>query len=263
MPPRPHRSTPTSRRSLPSGVKPGSPARPADHPRTAAAGCADARCPKHRPRDERRATLPRPGPIHYRPRWPGWQRTRAGERAAERGPRRPVAGASRAATGGGLHRCAHPDLLLIILTARTREIDIAVGLDAGIDASLIKPFTVTVLLARLRARLRRRATTEQLDAVPVRVGDLVMDILARRCVPAGMQIPLRHKQFELFWPGNPGPRATDGLGLKRELFRLNLNPRRHDSCAAPSPVRGRGPESVPGSWECSGDHHPPRPRQSH
>lgn len=50
-----------------------------------------------------------------------------------------------------------PELLIVILTARTDEIDVIAGLDAGADDYLVKPFSMTVLLARLRAHLRRRA----------------------------------------------------------------------------------------------------------
>ncbi|MBI0314912.1 response regulator, partial [Streptomyces javensis] len=53
-------------------------------------------------------------------------------------------------------RDEHPDVLILILTARSEEIDVIVGLDAGADDYLVKPFSLTVLLARLRAHLRRR-----------------------------------------------------------------------------------------------------------
>ncbi|WP_141315376.1 response regulator transcription factor [Streptomyces spinoverrucosus] len=93
-------------------------------------------------------------------------------------------------------RARHPDLLIIILTARTDDIDVIAGLDAGADDYLVKPFTLTVLLARLRAHLRRRATAAP-PQEPIRCGDLVVDVTARRCLLHDREIPLRPKEFEL------------------------------------------------------------------
>ncbi|MEP7192225.1 MAG: response regulator transcription factor [Actinomycetota bacterium] len=93
-------------------------------------------------------------------------------------------------------RVEHPDLLIVILTARSDEIDVVVGLDAGADDYLVKPFNLTVLLARLRAHLRRRPDTAT-DTEPIRVADLVVDIAARRCLVGDREIDLRPKEFEL------------------------------------------------------------------
>jgi DNA-binding response OmpR family regulator len=93
-------------------------------------------------------------------------------------------------------RARHPDLLIIILTARTDDIDVIAGLDAGADDYLVKPFSLTVLLARLRAHLRRRTIASPRQQ-PISIGDLVLDTTARRCVLHGEEIPLRPKEFEL------------------------------------------------------------------
>ncbi|AYG81922.1 Transcriptional regulatory protein WalR [Streptomyces hundungensis] len=92
-------------------------------------------------------------------------------------------------------RAERPDLLIIILTARTDDIDIIAGLDAGADDYLVKPFSLTVLLARLRAHLRRHTPTTH--APPLHLGDLVVDTAARRCTLHGIDVPLRPKEFEL------------------------------------------------------------------
>ncbi|MFF3816234.1 response regulator transcription factor [Streptomyces bluensis] len=93
-------------------------------------------------------------------------------------------------------RAGHPDLLIIIFTARTDDIDIIAGLDAGADDYLVKPFSLTVLLARLRAHLRRR-TAASTPQEPVRLDDLVLDTTARRCTLHGEELPLRPKEFDL------------------------------------------------------------------
>jgi DNA-binding response OmpR family regulator len=88
-----------------------------------------------------------------------------------------------------------PALLLVILTARSDEIDIVSGLDAGADDYLVKPFSLTVLLARLRAHLRKRPE-ERVDG-PVVIADLTVDTAARRCTVAGAELILRPKEYEL------------------------------------------------------------------
>jgi DNA-binding response OmpR family regulator len=93
-------------------------------------------------------------------------------------------------------RAEQPDIVLIILTARGDEIDVVIGLDAGADDYLVKPFSVTVLLARLRAHLRRRPAAAS-GTEPIRVADLVVDVAARRCCLRDREIDLRPKEFEL------------------------------------------------------------------
>jgi DNA-binding response OmpR family regulator len=89
------------------------------------------------------------------------------------------------------------DLLIVVLTARTDDIDIIAGLDAGADDYLVKPFSLTVLLARLRAHLRRRTLTAPAQRQPIPLGDLVIDPAARRCHLHDAEVPLRPKEFEL------------------------------------------------------------------
>jgi DNA-binding response OmpR family regulator len=80
---------------------------------------------------------------------------------------------------GGLPSC-----VIVILTARREEMDVVVGLEAGADDYLTKPFRFTELLARIRAHLRRGAPVSGTQR-PLRVGDLVMDLAARRCTLGG------------------------------------------------------------------------------
>lgn len=88
------------------------------------------------------------------------------------------------------------DVLLLIITARSDEIDVIVGLDAGADDYLVKPFSLTVLLARLRAHLRRRPDPGA-EAGQIQVGDLTVDLSSRRCLVGDEEIPLRPKEFDL------------------------------------------------------------------
>src|ERR1700712_2620439 len=84
-----------------------------------------------------------------------------------------------------------PDLPVLMLTARTDEVDFVVGLDAGADDYVGKPFRLAELLARVRALLRRRAP-EILDAGGVR-----MEPSARRVLVDGVEVGLANKEFEL------------------------------------------------------------------
>ncbi|MGZ4676474.1 MAG: response regulator transcription factor [Acidimicrobiia bacterium] len=95
----------------------------------------------------------------------------------------------------GLRR-ANPTLPIVILTARRSEVDVVLGLDAGADDYITKPFRLAELLARVRAQLRRgeRAT---LGGDQLRVGDVEVEVDARRVRVAGREIDLRAREFEL------------------------------------------------------------------
>ena len=90
-------------------------------------------------------------------------------------------------------RATDPDIQILILTARAEEIDVVVGLDAGADDYLGKPFRLAELLARVRARLRREHDGEaQLVAGPITV-----DVAARRAFAGERELDLRPKEFDL------------------------------------------------------------------
>jgi len=92
-------------------------------------------------------------------------------------------------------RATEPDVEILILTARGAEIDVVVGLDAGADDYLAKPFRLAELLARVRARLRR----ERDDGERIRVGPITVDRGARQVFVAGDELDLRPKEFDLLW----------------------------------------------------------------
>jgi DNA-binding response OmpR family regulator len=93
-------------------------------------------------------------------------------------------------------RAACPGMVLVILTARTDEMDVVVGLEAGADDYLTKPFRFGELLARVRAHLRRQAVVPQSQEHLV-VGRLRLDVAARRVTIDDEEVTLRTKEFEL------------------------------------------------------------------
>jgi DNA-binding response OmpR family regulator len=93
-------------------------------------------------------------------------------------------------------RAALPDTVIVMLTARAEEIDVVLGLDAGADDYLTKPFRLTELLARVRAHLRR-GTAGPAPAPPVAVGPLRVDPDSRRATVDGREVSLRPKEFDL------------------------------------------------------------------
>ena len=86
-------------------------------------------------------------------------------------------------------------LPVIMLTARGEEADKVVGLDAGADDYLTKPFSTQELLARIRAVLRRKAP-EALDAA-VEVGPLRLDPATHRVTGHGREVKLGATEFRL------------------------------------------------------------------
>ncbi|OHA18183.1 MAG: hypothetical protein A2664_01795 [Candidatus Taylorbacteria bacterium RIFCSPHIGHO2_01_FULL_46_22b] len=83
---------------------------------------------------------------------------------------------------------------IIMLTAMGEVTDRILGLDAGADDYLIKPFSLDELFARIRAVMRRRRSTES-DII--KVSDLVMDRKRHEVTRAGKLIPLTPKEYKL------------------------------------------------------------------
>src|ERR1700730_1628919 len=95
-------------------------------------------------------------------------------------------------------RASNPTAVLVILTARTDEMDVVVGLEAGADDYLTKPVRLAELLARVRAHLRRpRSSPAAERAEAVQIDDLRVNPGARRVFVGGKEIHLRPKEFEL------------------------------------------------------------------
>lgn len=90
-------------------------------------------------------------------------------------------------------RASGADLAVLMLTARTDEVDFVVGLDAGADDYVGKPFRLAELLARVRALLRRSGIGD--DAVEV--GGIRLEPAARRVLVNGAEVNLANKEYEL------------------------------------------------------------------
>jgi DNA-binding response OmpR family regulator len=83
---------------------------------------------------------------------------------------------------------------VLVLTARADEVDTVVGLDAGADDYVTKPFRLAELLARVRALLRRR---EGSVGGALSFGDLRLDLARREAQRGERRIELTTKEFEL------------------------------------------------------------------
>ena len=83
---------------------------------------------------------------------------------------------------------------VLVLTARDSLEDRVIGLDAGADDYLVKPFAFAELLARIRALVRRGRVA---DAPRLGVGDLEMDLVTRKVLRAGKPVDLTVREFEL------------------------------------------------------------------
>src|SRR5690606_30865950 len=91
-------------------------------------------------------------------------------------------------------RALRPSLPVIVLTAKGSTADKVANLDAGADDYVVKPFSFSELLARIRARLRGG---EQPSATTLEVNGLVLDLLARRATVDGRSVDLSAREFAL------------------------------------------------------------------
>jgi DNA-binding response OmpR family regulator len=99
---------------------------------------------------------------------------------------------------------------ILMLTARSGEVDRVVGLELGADDYLAKPFSLRELLARVKAILRRaemdRTVVEAAEPDRIAAGDLLIQLSRRRVEVSGAEVALKPREFDLlaFLARHPG-----------------------------------------------------------
>ncbi|MEI8222525.1 MAG: MtrAB system response regulator MtrA [Actinomycetes bacterium] len=83
---------------------------------------------------------------------------------------------------------------IVMLTAKGDTHDVVLGLEAGADDYMVKPFNPSELVARLKVRLRRTASE---NVTSLRIGDLAVDQVAHTIARDGKSIPLTRLEFDL------------------------------------------------------------------
>lgn len=96
-------------------------------------------------------------------------------------------------------RSMRPGCVIVMLTARRDEVDVVLGLEAGADDYLVKPFRLAELLARVRAHLRRGPAVgvSGEGQARVQVGVLMVDGAARRCLVGSVEVVLRAREYDV------------------------------------------------------------------
>lgn len=88
---------------------------------------------------------------------------------------------------------------IIMLTARSDEVDTVVGLECGADDYLTKPFGIKELVARVRALLRREEYRKPLEMQVLKIGNLSLDPASHKVRKNGQMIELSHKEYDLLY----------------------------------------------------------------
>jgi DNA-binding response OmpR family regulator len=87
---------------------------------------------------------------------------------------------------------------ILMLTAKSAEIDKVVGLELGADDYVTKPFSFRELLARVRALLRRvEAQAQATESETIELGAVTVDLAGRRLLRDGEALPVKPKAFDL------------------------------------------------------------------
>ena len=157
---------------------------------------------------------------------------------------------------------------ILILTAKSSDIDHVMGLELGADDFVTKPIEPPVLLARLRALLRRSQVTARATQVkPLNFGTLRIDLKSHQVLLEGKEIDLTTQEFELLSllaknAGNVLSRDEiynnirgieyDGLDRSVDVRISRLRRKLHDNNEQPFRIRtiwGKGYLFVANAWE--------------
>ena len=104
------------------------------------------------------------------------------------------------------------DVPIIMLTARSSEVDKIIGLDSGADDYITKPFSLGEFLARVRAALRRKPKAKASEYL--QSGDLALDLIGRKAYKEQQELNLSHKEFDLL----AELMRNEGMVLSRDLL---------------------------------------------
>jgi DNA-binding response OmpR family regulator len=112
---------------------------------------------------------------------------------------------------------AESDVPILLLTARSTEEDMLLGLDLGADDYLTKPYSPRELTARVRALLRRAKVVQAGESPVIVVGDVEIDTARFEVRVAGTPAPLTAKEFGILevLAGEPGRAFTRGQIIDR------------------------------------------------
>ncbi len=108
------------------------------------------------------------------------------------------------------------DAYIVMLTARTDEVDRVVGLEVGADDYVTKPFSPRELVARIRAMMRRPRSGPADRNARRAFGDLVIDPLGRSVRVAGEEVLLTRIEFDLLETLSSNPQMVFSRQLLRE-----------------------------------------------
>lgn len=86
---------------------------------------------------------------------------------------------------------------ILLLTAKSEEMDKVLGLELGADDYVTKPFGLRELLARIRAILRRRSLSNTSGSKPLRIGKLLVNFETYTAEVGGSPVRMSHKEFEI------------------------------------------------------------------
>ena len=89
------------------------------------------------------------------------------------------------------------DVPIIMLTAKTDDMDKLLGFDHGVDDYLTKPFNILELKARIRAMLRRTAQVQKPRDNNLTIGPITLDLDARNAYRANVLVDLTAKEFDV------------------------------------------------------------------
>lgn len=89
------------------------------------------------------------------------------------------------------------DVPIIMLTAKTQEADVVTGLEVGADDYVTKPFSPRVLLARIRAVLRRKEAAPAADRETIKIRDVIIHPGRHEVLVKGKPVPLTYTEFRL------------------------------------------------------------------